>query len=119
METQEEQKTEVVSDSAQAVTTLSQTPVERNPQNGECVGHCGHVSEGQPVWYLCENMTYANPATNVSGKIDWLCICTECEAKLKEDPKANVLAGVGLLEREPKMHLKPIPELLATPEAQA
>lgn len=103
----------------QTVTTLTENPIERRPQNGECVGHCAHVSEGQPVWYLCDNTTYANPAKNVSGKINWICICVECEAKLKADPKANVLTGLGLLEREPQLHLKPIPELLATPEAQA
>lgn len=108
-----EQQDDTQQELQQLSATLSEGTVKRSPQNGECVGHCAHVSTGQPVWYLCDNTTYADPVKNVSGKIDWLCICTECESALKADPKAKVLAGLGLLEKEPQLRLLPIPELQA------
>ena len=111
METQEDPKIEARAEAPQMVTTLTQNPVEQKPQDGDCVGHCAHVSEGQPVWYRCENTTFADPVRNISGSIDWLCICTACEALLKEDPKSKVLSGLGSLRREPQLHLVPLEAL--------
>ena len=115
----DDQQTKVEQEEQKPITTtLSSGAVEREPQSGECVGHCAHVSTGNPVWYLCENTTYLQVTTNVTGSINWLCICTDCEAALKADPKAQVLAGLGLLERGERLHLKPIAEL-HLPKAQA
>lgn len=95
----------------QTITTLSAAEVERRPQTGECVGHCAHVSQKDPVWYQCESASYLHITKNVTGSVHWLCLCTDCEAALKADPKAKVLAGLGLLEIGPPMMLKPIAEL--------
>lgn len=77
-----------------------------NPEEGQHVMFCPHISERTPQWYHCENTEFV--LGDIAKPVHWMAVCSECELVLEADPKAQVLTGLGVYEKYPERQVVPL-----------
>lgn len=89
---------------------MENTESEKKPLDGQFVAHCPHIKEKQVSWFWCEDTKFE--MGEAAGKVDWLCVCVDCEKLTGGDVAKAVLSGVAVYQS------LPVPTLVAPP-AQA
>lgn len=103
----------------QAKTVLSKEikpGAPEGPKDGDFVAHCAHITESKALWYWCEDTNFK--LGDVSGRVDWLCICEACEQAVGADASKAILTGLGVFQSQPRPTLLR-PEFVAKAAASA